>query len=69
MSKKPHKPIDLPHEIHQALERNKAAMKKFKSLTFDRQQEYVDYVGSAVKKETKRQRIKKIIDDLKSNIL
>lgn len=64
MPKKLHKPVAVPHELHQALVRNKAALKKFGSLPPSHQREYIEYVIEAKKMQTKRQRIKKIITDL-----
>ena len=55
-------------ELKVALQKSKAAAKKYAELTPGRQREYSDYIGDAKRVETKKNRIAKIMPMIKAGI-
>jgi len=60
------KRLALPPELKVALQQNEATNKKFSELTPGRQRDYVEYISSAKRAETKRSRVEKILPMIKS---
>jgi len=60
------KRLALPPELKAALQQNEATNKKFSELTPGRQRDYVEYISSAKRAETKRSRVEKILPMIKS---
>lgn len=59
------KPLAVPHIFHQALARNKTALKQFESLPPSHQREYIEYIIEAKKLETRKRRIEQAVQMLK----
>ena len=57
--------IEVPPELEKALEKEKAALEVFNSLSYSHQREYVGYITEAKKEETRLNRIAKTIEMLK----
>ncbi|KPU43526.1 hypothetical protein OXPF_29670 [Oxobacter pfennigii] len=58
---------ELPEDFKSALERNTAAMNFYTSLSFSRKKEYLQWIVSAKKAETRAQRIEKSVELLENN--
>ena len=61
------KEIDIPKEFKTALEANPSAYNFYKSLAPSYKKNYINWIGSAKKKETKLRRTKKAIELLENN--
>jgi len=57
-----------PGDLEEAFKKNKDAKKFFESLTFTHRKEYVDWIISAKRKETRSKRVYSTIERLKSNL-
>lgn len=55
------KPVVIPPELKRALQRNKKAGARFKTLGRGAQREYADYIAEAKREETKARRIERIL--------
>jgi len=55
------KNVEVPHDLQQALNKNKTAAKYFNDLTYGYKKEYVEHVTEAKRAETRNERIKKIV--------
>ncbi len=53
--------VDVPHDLKSGLKRSAGAMKTFESLSFSHRREYVEWITSAKKAETRAKRIEKAI--------
>lgn len=62
------KPLPLPPELKDALQKNNAAEKNFKKLTSGRQREFAEYISEAKRDETKQTRIEKIMPMIKAGV-
>jgi hypothetical protein len=56
--------LEVPEELQQALDANKAAKEKFESLSYSNKQRYTLPVKDAKTEETRRKRIEKAIAEL-----
>jgi len=57
--------VEIPRELAEAFEREKAAAEYFNSLSYSHQKEYVGYLTEAKKEETRARRIAQTIEMLK----
>jgi len=57
-----------PGDLKEAFKKNKDAKKFFESLAFTHKKEYVDWIISAKRKETRNKRVFNTIERLKSNL-
>jgi len=57
--------IEIPRELAEAFEREKAAAEYFNSLSYSHQKEYVGYITEAKKEETRARRVAQTIEMLK----
>lgn len=55
------KNVEVPEDLQQALDKNKTAAAYFKDLTYGYKKEYVEYVTSAKREETRKDRIAKVV--------
>lgn len=62
------KPVTVPAELQAAFRRRGKAKTSFEKMTLGRRREYVDYVASAKRDETKQKRIEKILPMIESGI-
>lgn len=62
------KPVAVSPELKKAIGKTKIAQKKFAELTPGKQREYAEYISSAKREETKKNRLKKILPMIKSGI-
>jgi hypothetical protein len=60
--------ISLPDDLKKALTANKSAQQFFHSLSFTNRKEYVEWVVSAKREETRMERVKKTIDKLDNGL-
>lgn len=60
--------VTPPPDLAQAFKSNKEAKKFFESLAFSHRKEYVDWIISAKKEETRSKRLKSTIEKLNSSI-
>jgi hypothetical protein len=56
--------IEIPGELKSAFNKNKTAKSFFESLSFTNRKEYVNWIVSSKKEETRRERLLKSIDKL-----
>jgi len=56
--------VEIPHELQMALDQNRTAAKFFHSLSYTNRKEYVQWVQSAKKAETKTKRLEQSIQKL-----
>ncbi|WP_263357852.1 YdeI/OmpD-associated family protein [Acidicapsa ligni] len=56
--------VDVPEELQKSLKKNKEAASFFDSLAYSHKKEYVDWIVSAKKPETKTARVDKTIEML-----
>ena len=56
--------IEIPGELKSAVNKNKSAKSFFESLSFTNRKEYVNWIVSSKRKETRLERLNKTIDKL-----
>lgn len=59
--------IHLPEDLKQALEKHQQAMEYFGNLSFTNKKEYVEWVVTAKKEDTRRQRVEATIERLQKS--
>ncbi|MEZ6096082.1 MAG: YdeI/OmpD-associated family protein [Pirellulaceae bacterium] len=55
------RPLNVPPELAAAFKKNKKADAAFKKLSLGKQREYVEYIETAKREETKQKRLEKIL--------
>lgn len=60
--------IEVPNELQEAFDQNKGAEEFFKGLSYSNKKQYVDFVASAKKEETRKSRIETVIEKLNSGV-
>jgi hypothetical protein len=56
--------VDVPEDLRKLLAKNKKAKEVFEALTYSHKKEYVDWLTSAKKEETRLRRLEKLKDAL-----
>ena len=62
------KPVIIPEELQQELEKNKELKKSFDNFSLSKQREYADYIAEAKRASTKLKRLEKIIPMIISGV-
>jgi uncharacterized protein YdeI (YjbR/CyaY-like superfamily) len=55
------KPLEMPPELERAFSQDPSLKKSFETLPLSKKREYTEYVGSAKREETRRQRLEKVL--------
>ena len=59
--------VEIPVELHKALQSDQEAKTRFEKLSYTHQREYVEWIREAKREETRQKRIAKTIEKLKKS--